>query len=71
MAYEPARPMKVHVAARSPHTAATTTPRNHHNPAPGAEVRFGPQSVDEMYIPFLEVSVDAENLRQRLDESLQ
>ena len=37
--------------------------RNPHNPAPDAEVRFGPQSVDEMFVPFLEVSVDDENLR--------
>ena len=44
---------------------------NHHNLAPDAEVRFGPQSTDEMYIPFIEVSVDDENLRlKRLEEWL-
>ena len=45
--------------------------KNPHNPAPDAAVRFGPQSTDEMYIPFMEVSVDAEDLRQkRLEEFL-
>jgi hypothetical protein len=36
---------------------------NPHNPDPAAEVRFGPQGTDEMYIPFIEVSVDRDDLR--------
>ena len=36
---------------------------NPHNPDPSAEVRFGPQGTDEMYIPFIEVSVDRDDLR--------
>jgi hypothetical protein len=45
--------------------------RNPHNHAPDAEVRFGPQSADEMFTPFLEVSIDAEKTRlRRLEEAL-
>jgi hypothetical protein len=34
-------------------------------------VRFGPQGTDEMFIPFLEVIVDDEDLRfQRMQELL-
>jgi hypothetical protein len=36
---------------------------NPHNPDPSANVRFGAQGTEEMYIPFLEVTVDREDLR--------
>ncbi|MBM3818501.1 MAG: hypothetical protein FJW14_05715 [Acidimicrobiia bacterium] len=36
---------------------------NPHNPDPSATVRFGAQGNEEMYIPFLEVTVDREDLR--------
>ena len=68
--YELAKPLKIRrgstITAYGHYDNSTKNP---HNPAPDAEVRFGPQSTDEMYIPFMEVSVDAEDLRQkRLEE---
>lgn len=40
---------------------------NMHNPDPNQEVVFGPQGYNEMFIPFIEVSVDLDDLRyQRL-----
>jgi hypothetical protein len=36
---------------------------NPHNPDPSATVKFGAQGTEEMYIPFLEVTVDREDLR--------
>lgn len=42
---------------------------NVHNPDPAATVRFGAQGNEEMYIPFLEVTVDRDDLRfQRLQQ---
>ena len=35
---------------------------NPHNPDPTVDVKFGNQGIDEMFLPFLEVSVDAEDL---------
>jgi hypothetical protein len=35
---------------------------NAHNPDPTAAVRFGPQGTDEMFLPFLEVTVDDDDL---------
>ncbi|MEQ1759718.1 MAG: hypothetical protein ABL986_15485 [Vicinamibacterales bacterium] len=36
---------------------------NMHNPDPTSVVKFGPQGTDEMYIPFIEVAVEREDLR--------
>jgi hypothetical protein len=70
--YELARPLKVRrgstLTAFGHYDNSSSNP---HNPAPDAEVRFGPQSTDEMYIPFIEVSVDDEDMRlKRLEEFL-
>jgi hypothetical protein len=70
--YEPARPLRVRKGSTiTAYGHYDNSARNHHNPAPDAEVRFGPQSTDEMYVPFIEVSVDEENLRlKRVEEWL-
>ena len=70
--YEMAKPLRVRKGSTiTAYGHYDNSLRNHHNPAPDAEVRFGPQSTDEMYIPFIEVSVDDENLRlKRLEEWL-
>jgi hypothetical protein len=72
MTYEPARPIRVRRGSTiTAYGHYDNSAGNPHNPAPDAEVRFGPQSVDEMFTPFLEVSIDAENSRlRRLDEAL-
>ena len=64
MTYELAKPLKV--KRGSTITASghyDNSAMNHHNPDPMAVVKFGPQGTDEMYIPFMEVSVDKEDLR--------
>ena len=70
--YELARPVRVRRGSTiTAYGHYDNSARNPHNPAPDAEVRFGPQSVDEMFTPFIEVSVDAENTRlRRLEEAL-
>lgn len=70
--YELARPLRVRRGSTvTAYGHYDNSARNPHNPAPDAEVRFGPQSVDEMFVPFLEVSVDDENLRlKRIEEFL-
>ena len=37
--------------------------KNPRNQAPDQEVIWGPQAINEMFIPFLEVSVDKDDLR--------
>jgi hypothetical protein len=64
LTYELERPLKIRRG--SVMTAAghyDNSAANPHNPDPAAEVRFGPQGTDEMYIPFIEVSVDRDDLR--------
>jgi len=72
LTYELAKPIKI--KARSTITAYghyDNSPNNHHNPAPDEEVLFGEQGHNEMFIPFLEVTVDDEDLRfERLQEQL-
>jgi hypothetical protein len=70
--YELARPLKVRRGSTlTAFGHYDNSSNNPHNPAPDAEVRFGPQSTDEMYIPFIEVSVDDEDMRlKRLEEFL-
>jgi len=70
--YELARPKKI--KARSTITAYghfDNSAANPQNPDPNEDVVFGEQGNNEMYIPFLEVTVDDEDLRfQRLQEQL-
>ena len=45
--------------------------QNPRNPGPDQEVTWGPQSWNEMFLPFLELSVDDRDLRfDRLQEQL-
>jgi hypothetical protein len=68
--YELARPLRVRrgsTITASGHFDNSSA--NPHNPDPNVAVRFGPQGTDEMFIPFLEVTIDDEDLRfQRLQE---
>lgn len=70
ISYELAKPLKV--PARSIITAVAhydNSPRNPRNPAPDEEVLWGAQSRNEMFLPFLELSVDDRDLRfERLQE---
>lgn len=64
LTYELEKPLKIRRG--SVITAAghyDNSAANPHNPDPAATVRFGPQGTDEMYIPFIEVSVDRDDLR--------
>ncbi len=64
LTYELSRPLRVRrgsLITASGHF--DNSPANHHNPDPTATVRFGPQGTEEMYIPFLEVTVDRDDLR--------
>jgi mono/diheme cytochrome c family protein len=72
LVYELTKPRKI--KARSTITAYghfDNSPANTQNPDPNEDVVFGEQANNEMYIPFLEVTVDDEDLRfQRLQEQL-
>ena len=62
--YELVKPLKV--PARSTIRAIAhydNSARNRYNPAPDREVSWGPQGSDEMFLPFLEVSIDKDDLR--------
>jgi hypothetical protein len=62
--YELVKPMKI--PARSTIRAIAhydNSVKNPRNPAPDQEVKWGPQSINEMFLPFLEVSVDKDDLR--------
>jgi mono/diheme cytochrome c family protein len=62
--YELATPLKI--KARSVLTAYAhydNSAANRYNPAPTEEVVFGEQGHNEMFIPFIEVTVDNEDLR--------
>jgi hypothetical protein len=69
LTYELARPLRI--KAKSTLTAYghyDNSTANHHNPDPNQEVVFGPQGYNEMFIPFIEVSVDREDIRyERLE----
>jgi hypothetical protein len=68
--YELAKPLKI--PARSTITAVAhydNSTKNPRNPGPDQEVTWGPQSWNEMFLPFLEVSVDDQDLRfERLQQ---
>ncbi len=62
--YELVTPLKI--KARSVLTAYghyDNSAANRYNPAPTEEVIFGDQGYNEMFIPFIEVTVDREDLR--------
>jgi hypothetical protein len=64
LTYELAKPLRI--KAKSTLTAYghyDNSSANHHNPDPSQEVVFGPQGYNEMFIPFIEVSVDLQDLR--------
>jgi hypothetical protein len=64
MTYELAKPLKI--PARSTIKAVAhydNSAKNKFNPAPDQEVVWGPQGINEMFIPFLEVSIDTNDLR--------
>jgi hypothetical protein len=64
LTYELAKPLKVkRGSVITAYGHFDNSAANHHNPDPTATVRFGPQGTDEMYLPFLEVSVDEEDIR--------
>ena len=68
--YELARPLRVRRGSTI--TASghfDNSAANPHNPDAGVDVRFGEQGTDEMFIPFMEVTVDDQDLRfQRMQE---
>jgi mono/diheme cytochrome c family protein len=64
LTYELAKPLRI--KAKSTLTAYghyDNSAANHHNPDPNQEVVFGPQGYNEMFIPFIEVSVDRDDIR--------
>ncbi len=64
LTYELAKPLKVRrgsVITAFGHFDNSAA--NHHNLDPTVPVKFGPQATEEMYLPFLEVSLDDEDLR--------
>jgi hypothetical protein len=62
--YELAKPLRVKKGSTiTAYGHYDNSAANHHNPDPTAEVKFGPQGTDEMYIPFLEVTVEKDDLR--------
>jgi len=64
MIYELVRPLKI--PARSTIIAIAhydNSAKNRRNPAPNQEVLWGNQSSNEMFMPYLEVSVDKNDLR--------
>ena len=70
--YELAKPKKI--PARSTVRAIAhydNSAANRLNPAPLQEVFWGPRAENEMFLPFLEISVDKEDLRfEGLDQRL-
>lgn len=64
LTYELAKPLKVKkgsILAALGHFDNSAA--NHHNPDPTVAVKFGQQGTDEMYLPFMEASIDDEDLR--------
>ena len=64
LTYELAKPLKVkRGSVITAYGHFDNSAANHHNPDPTVPVKFGQQGTDEMYLPFLEVTVDSEDLR--------
>jgi hypothetical protein len=70
--YELAKPLRVRRGSTiTAYGHYDNSAANPHNPDPAAEVKFGPQGTDEMYIPFMEVTVEKDDLRfERMQELL-
>jgi hypothetical protein len=61
--YELAKPLKVRRGSTiTAYGHFDNSSANPHNPDPNAVVKFGPQGTDEMFLPFLEVTVDDEDI---------
>jgi hypothetical protein len=61
--YELAKPLKIRRGSTiTAYGHFDNSSANPHNPDPNAVVKFGPQGTDEMFLPFLEVSVDDDDL---------
>ncbi len=71
--YELAKPIKI--PARSTVAAVAhydNSASNRNNPNPNQEVIWGPQADNEMFLPFLEVSIDKDDLRlEGFDQRIQ
>lgn len=64
LTYELAKPLKLkRGSVLTAYGHYDNSRANLHNPDPTATVKFGPQGTDEMYLPFIEVSLDDEDLR--------
>jgi hypothetical protein len=64
LTYELARPRRIRRGSTlTAYGHYDNSANNPHNPDPDQTVRFGPQGYNEMFIPFIEVSVDREDLR--------
>ena len=62
--YELARPLRIRKGSTlTAYWHYDNSSGNPHNPDPDQVVVFGPQGYNEMFIPFIEVSVDREDLR--------
>jgi hypothetical protein len=72
LTYELAKPKRIKAGSTiTAYGHYDNSSNNPHNPDPNEDVIFGEQGNNEMYIPFLEVTVDDEDLRfQRLQEQL-
>jgi mono/diheme cytochrome c family protein len=63
LSYELAKPLKVRSGSTiTAYGHFDNSSANPHNPDPTMNVKFGPQGTDEMFLPFLEVTVDDEDL---------
>jgi hypothetical protein len=64
LTYELAKPLRIKAKSTlTAHGHYDNSSANHHNPDPTQEVVFGPQGYNEVFIPFIEVSVDLQDLR--------
>jgi hypothetical protein len=63
LTYELAKPLKIkRGSVITAYGHFDNSADNPHNPDPRATVKFGPQGTDEMFLPFMEVSVDDEDI---------
>jgi copper type II ascorbate-dependent monooxygenase-like protein len=71
LTYELARPLRIKKGSTlTAYGHYDNSSANPHNPDPNQEVMFGPQGYNEMYIPFIEVSVDSQDLRYERAQQL-
>lgn len=63
LSYELAKPLKIKRGSTiTAYGHFDNSAANMHNPDPTAAVKFGPRGIDEMFLPFIEVTLDDENL---------